>query len=70
MAKYWIYGVNSMGSTWYLRSKDAQSCQLWTGAPKESRAIFDTREAAEAKRAELDNSFRFGSTRHFLQEVK
>jgi hypothetical protein len=69
MKKYWIYGVNSMGSTWYLQSEDAQSCNLWIGAPEELRATFDTKEAAEAKRAELDRVFRFGSTRHFIKKI-
>ena len=68
--KYWIYGVNSMGSTWYLQNPDAKSCTLWTGGPRENRTTFDTREAAEKKRAELDENFRFGSTRHFIMEAK
>jgi hypothetical protein len=67
--KYHVYGVNSMGSTWYLSKPGAQRCDLWTGAPKELRATFDTKEAARAECQRLDDVFRFGSTRHFVQEV-
>lgn len=68
--KYWVYGVNSMGSTWYLWNRNAERCDLWDGAPKENRAIFDSKSAALEKCQQLDNIFRFGSTRHFVQEVK
>ena len=67
--KYWVYGVNSMGSTWYLSKPGAQRCDLWTGAPKELRATFDTKEAAQEECKRLDYIFRFGSTWHFVQGV-
>lgn len=68
--QYTVYGVNSMGSTWYLSNPKADSCTLWTGAPKEMRATFASREEALEKAKELDEIFRFGSTRHFVEEVK
>lgn len=64
--KYWVCGTNDMGSTWYLSTPDAASCTLWTGAPADLRAVFDTREAAKAKCNALDHHFRFGSTRHYV----
>lgn len=66
---YWVYGVNNMGSTWYLSDPEKKSCTLWTGAPKEMRATFETKEAAKEKAKELDYICRFGSTRHHVQEV-
>lgn len=67
--KYWVYGVNSMGSTWYLSQPGEQRCTLWTGAPAELRTTFDTKEAALTECERLDDIFKFGSTRHFVQEV-
>ena len=66
---YYICGVNSMGSTWYLDSKDAESCTVWSGAPKEMRVIYVDKEEAEKKIVELNESHRFGSTRHHLERV-
>lgn len=66
---YYVYGVNSMGSTWYLSKPGADRCDLWTGAPEEMRAVFDTKAAAREECQRLDHIFRFGSTRHFIEEV-
>lgn len=66
---YYVYGVNSMGCTWYLSSPDADKCTLWSGAPKEYRATYATRAEAEAKIAQLDHAHRFGSTRHHVQKA-
>ena len=69
MEKYYVYGVNSMGSTWYLDSKEANKCTLWTGAPKEMRAVYDSKEEAKEKALQLDESHKFGSTRHYVCKV-
>lgn len=67
--KYWIYGLNSMGSTWYLGSKDAKECTVWTGAPTEMRAVYTDIESARKKVAELDEEFMFGTTRHHVERI-
>lgn len=67
--KYTVYGVNDMGSTWYLSDKNASRCTLWTGGPKEMRAVFDTKAEAQQKVMELDEIYQFGSTRHFIEPV-
>jgi hypothetical protein len=69
MEKYFICGINTMGSTWYLSDKNANECNLWSGAPKEMRAIFDNKEEAMKKVKQLDENFRFGTTRHYLCKV-
>lgn len=61
---YWVAGVNSMGTTWYLGNKDDKECTVWYGAPKEMRYTFTDLESAKAKVAELDENFKFASTRH------
>lgn len=66
MEKYYVYGVNNMGSTWYLSNKESDSCTLWTGAPKEMRAVYDSKEEAEEKVVQLDELYKFGSTRHYV----
>lgn len=68
--KYTVYGVNDMGSTWYLSDKNASRCTLWTGGPKEMRAVFDTKAEAQQKVMELDEIYQFGSTRHFIEPVR
>lgn len=68
--KYYVYGTNSMGSTWYLSDKAADSCTLWDGAPENLRAVYESKEEALQKVAELDDKFKFGSTRHSLQRVR
>lgn len=68
--RYWVYGTNSMGSTWYLSNKDSKECTLWTGAPKEMRAAYDNLEQARAKVKELDEAFKFASTRHSVQSFE
>ena len=65
---YWVCGVNSMGSTWYVDNKDVNSATLWIGAPKEMRWKFSKREALEMKN-HLDKVFEFASTRHYIEEV-
>lgn len=70
MAKFTVCGVNSMGSTWYLGNKDARSCTVWSGAPKENRATYSTYEEAKKKATELDKIYQFGSTRHYVEEVE
>ena len=70
MKKYTVYGVNSMGSTWYLCDKNADRCRLWIGAPKEMRTQYDTYEEARKKADELDHAYRFGSTRHHVEEME
>ena len=66
MEKYYVYGVNNMGSTWYLSNKEADSCTLWPGAPKEMRAVYDSKEEAKEKVVQLDELYKFGSTRHYV----
>lgn len=66
MEKYYVYGVNNMGSTWYLSNKESDSCTLWTGAPKEMRAVYNSKEEAKEKAAQLDEKYKFGSTRHYV----
>ena len=66
MDKYNVYGVNSMGSTWYLADKNSSECSLWSGAPREMRAVFDSLEEAQAKVEELNESYKFASTRHHV----
>ena len=70
MDKWYICGVNSMGSTWYLADKDSKECTLWDGAPKEMRAVYDSREEAENKVKELDEAFKFATTRHSIVKVR
>jgi hypothetical protein len=65
---YWVCGVNSMGSTLYVGSKDASSATLWSGAPKEMRCKFSKCDALEMKNR-LDKTFEFASTRHYIEEV-
>ena len=65
---YWVCGVNSMGTTLYVGSKDARSATLWSGAPKEMRWRFSKREALEMKN-HLDKVFEFASTRHYIEEA-
>lgn len=66
---WYICGVNSMGSTWYLSNKEAKECTLWSGAPKEMRAVYDDKEEAKRKVKELDKAFEFASTRHSIVPV-
>lgn len=64
---YYICGVNSMGSTWYLSDKGSTSCTLWSGAPKELRAVYDNIQEARDKVKELDEAYIFASTRHHIE---
>ena len=66
---WYICGTNSMDSTWYLHNKDAKECTLWSGAPKEMRAMYDNKEEAEAKVKELNKAFEFGTTWHRIEKV-
>lgn len=70
MDKYYVYGINSMGSTWYLNNRNANSCTLWSGAPKEMRYIFDNKDDAKEKVKQLDEAFVFGTTRHYICKVE
>ena len=69
MEKYYVYGVNNMGSTWYLSNKEADGCTLWPGAPKEMRAVYDSKEEAKEKVMQLDELYKFGSTRHYVRKA-
>mgnify|MGYP000870037041 CR=1 FL=1 len=66
---YYVYGINSMGSVWYVSTKDTNGAHLWSGASKEMRATY-TKEEAQAEIARLDEIYRFGSTRHHYEAVK
>lgn len=65
---YWVCGVNNMGSTWYVGSREANSATLWSGAPKEMRCKFSKLDALETKNR-LDKAFEFASTRHYIEEA-
>ena len=67
--QYYVYGVNSMGSTWYLSKDGKDKCTLYAGADRRLRKVFDTREEAQAAVEHLDYEYRFGSTRHHIQEA-
>lgn len=69
VSMYYIYGINSMGSKWYLGDKSERGCTVWTGAPKENRAVYDSEEEARKKVEELDYIYQFGSTRHYIEKV-
>jgi hypothetical protein len=69
MAHYYVYGVNDFGSTWYLDHKDASMCTLWSGAPKEMRVVYNSREEAQNKADALNEAYKFGSTRHFIAKA-
>ena len=70
MTKYNVYGVNSMGSVWFLSDKDGKECSLYDKAPKELRAVFDSVDDAKRKAEELDYNFRFGTTKHFIRKAE
>ena len=59
-----------MGSTWWLDSEDAKECTLWSGASKDKRYEFQDLEKARAKKAELDENFKFASTRHCVVQAE
>lgn len=67
--QYYVYGVNDMRSTWYLSKDGKDKCTLYAGADRRLRKTFDTREAAQAAVEHLDYCYRFGSTRHHIQEA-
>ena len=66
--KYYVYGINNIGSTWYTSSKGCNAATLWNGAPKEMRATY-TKEEAKAEIARLNDSYRWGSTRHHMESA-
>lgn len=67
MEKYYVYGINSMGSTWYLSDKNADRCDLWSKAPKSMRATYNSKAEAKEKVKALDKIFEFGTTRHNIE---
>lgn len=69
MEKYFVYGVNKFGSTWYLGNKDANQCTLWGRAPKEMRAVYESLEEAKEKAIALNEIYMFGDTRHHVEKV-
>ena len=66
--EYWVYGINDMGSTWFVSGAPADRATLWSGAPKECRHKFSKNEALEMVN-HLDKVFEFCSTRHYIMEV-
>lgn len=66
---YYVYGINSMGSKWYLGDKSETGCTVWAGAPKECRVVYDSEEEARRKVEELNYNYRHGSTRHYIEKV-
>ena len=63
---YYVHGINCMGNVWYVSTKGAHSATLWSGAPKEMRATY-TKEEARAEIARLNDIFKWGSTRHYME---
>lgn len=68
MDVYYVRGINNMGSTWYMHTKGANGATLWSGAPKDMRAIY-SKDEADAEIERLDNIYQFGSTRHYREKV-
>lgn len=64
--KYYVYGINKMGSTWYTSSKGCNAATLWSGGPKEMRATY-TKKEAEAEIVRLNDIYKWGSTRHYVE---
>ena len=67
--QYYVYGVNNMDSIWYLSKEGKDKCTLYAGADRRLRKAFDTKEEAQEAVEHLDYQFRFGSTRHYIQEA-
>ena len=65
--KYYVYGINSYGSKWYLGKTATDSARLYPGAPKEMRKVFSSKAEAQQVVEHLDYCFRFGSTRHYIE---
>lgn len=65
---YWVYGVNDMGSTWYVSDKLSDRATLWPGASKDLRQRFSKAEAVNMAE-HLDKIYEFGSTRHHIEPV-
>ena len=65
---YWVYGLNNMGTMWFVDNEIAERATLWAGAPKELRLNF-SKEEANAIANKLDKIYEFGSTRHYIMEA-
>lgn len=65
---YWVYGINNMGTMWFVDNKLADRATLWAGAPKELRQKF-SKEEAGAMAEKLDKIYEFGSTRHYIMDA-
>jgi hypothetical protein len=66
---YWVYGLNNMGTMWFVDNKNANRATLWAGAPDELRQLFSKEEAISMVN-QLDKASEFGSTRHYVMVAK